>query len=298
MYSHRVPPNAVALRQNLHRRNYQFTKTGDAMRLLTLAMPHLAPPPNLAVFAHPLMLLLSGFLVEHTFCNIRNHPSMFFFFTSLCGRALPWEALQMNFLWSGSGFIHEKTHITHANVHTITLNTHMYRRNFCLPPLWSSHARAACVLLNPILKERFTPHVWEALGIGRERAHKDTYTNTIYMPDAMFSHLSKQTHLGTWNSIAVCLLLLVKQYFYTSAVPLHGLFTLYNRREGFSSGLLHCWTIVWVLPHFDFFFFFPLPLALPTSMYDSRSSHTEGPSKPEVLGERKAEDQRDSGMGG
>lgn len=151
----------------------------------------------------------------------------------------------MNFLRSSSGLIHEKTHITHAHVHTSTgTHRHMYRRNFCLPPLWSSHARAACVLLNPILKERFTPHVWEALGIGREHthrhSHKCTYTNTIYMPDAMFSHLSKQTHLGTWNSIAVCLLLLVKQYIYTYAVPLHGLFTIYNtRREAFTFGLLH-----------------------------------------------------------
>lgn len=74
------------------------------------------------------------------------------------------------------------------------------------------------VLLNPILKERFTPHVWEAPGIGRECTHKGTYTNKICMPDAMFNHWSKLTHLDTWNGIAVCLLLLVKQYFNTSAV--------------------------------------------------------------------------------
>lgn len=180
-----------------------------------------------------------------------------------------------------------KTHITHAHVHTITLNAYMYRRNFCLPPLWCSHARAACVLLNPILKEHFTPHVWEALGIGRERTHKGTYTNTIYMPDAMFSHLSKQTHLGTWNSIAVCLLLLVKQYFHTSAVSLHGLFTI-STTIGGKVLLLDCCTAELLFEYcLILSFYFPFSIAPPRTGYDSRSSHTEGQSKLEVLREKK-----------
>lgn len=65
------------------------------------------------------------------------------------------------------------------------------------------------VSLNPILKERFTPHVWEAPGIGRECAHKGTCTNTICMPDAMLNQCSKHSYLVTWNGIAVCHLLLV-----------------------------------------------------------------------------------------
>lgn len=73
----------------------------------------------------------------------------------------------------------KKIYITHAHVRTCT-ETHMCGRNFCLPPLWSCHARAACALLNPILKERFTPHVWEALGIGREhtQAHTKAHAQT------------------------------------------------------------------------------------------------------------------------
>lgn len=53
----------------------------------------------------------------------------------LCVTVPLWEALKMNFLWSGRGFIHEKMHITRAYGRTITANAHMYRRNFCLPVL-------------------------------------------------------------------------------------------------------------------------------------------------------------------
>lgn len=123
MYSHRVPPNAVVLRQNLHRRNYQFTKTGDATWLLTLMMPHLA----LAVFAHPLALLLSGFLVEHTFCNIRNHPSMFFFFTMPCGGAAMGSS--SNELPSERRWVYpwENAHHTRKCAHNHTEHTHVQK---------------------------------------------------------------------------------------------------------------------------------------------------------------------------
>lgn len=162
----------------------------------------------MSTFMTPTHIVLCGCLAWHSLCNIRTHLSML-----VPSRFLvivpPRDAEINQSFWTCSGFIHEKgTPHTCIWAHNLIECTHV-RKEFLPASALKQTLPELPVLLNPILKERFTPHVWEAPGIGRECTHKGTYTNTICMPDAMLNQWSKQTHLGTWNSIAVCLLLLV-----------------------------------------------------------------------------------------
>lgn len=67
--------------------------------------------------------LLSDFLVWHTFCNIRNHPSMFLFVMMLCGGTTMGSSSnerQWVYPW-------ENAHRTCVHNH---MHAHMYRRKF------------------------------------------------------------------------------------------------------------------------------------------------------------------------
>lgn len=149
--------------------------------------------------------------------------------------------------WMVNGFTHENTHITHICVHNHIKCTHVEKE---FPPA-SALKPELPVLLNPILKEHFTPHVWEAPGIGRECTRSDIYTNTICMPDAMFYHRSKPTHLGTRNIVAACLLLLVKHCFnncsYLLYKPMGRKVLLWNCC---TAQLLFKYCIIQLFPHF------------------------------------------------
>lgn len=174
-----------------------------------------------------------------------------------------------------------------------TSHTHMCGRNFCLPPLWSRHARAACALLNPILKERFTPHVWEALGIGREHTQRRMHKHNLH---AWCNVQSLEQTDTLWYMKQHCsVLLLVKWYLHTCSVPLHRSFTVYNTGRGSLSLICYIAELLWVLPHFDFFF--PFPIALRRPMYDSRSFPDEGPSKAKVLREKRWRSEREGYRG-
>lgn len=64
--------------------------------------------------------------------------------------------------------------------------------------------------------------------------YKGKYTNTIYVPDAMFSHLSEQTHCSASSVISEMYLLLITFLLYLFMGCLH------YTTVGVKVGLLHC----------------------------------------------------------
>lgn len=162
----------------------------------------------------------------------------------------------------------EHKHHTHVGPQSHPMHTRREGISSCLR--FEAALPELPLLLNPILKERFTPHVCEAPGIGRECAHKGTYTNTICMPDAMCNHRRKRRHFGSRNSITVCLIS------ETVLLPTKCSLQLFTRfAPAGGTILLRCSTIVWVLPHPH-----PPPPAPRRTLYDSRDSHIEDPSTP------------------
>lgn len=89
------------------------------LEMLTLEVPSPSHSSNLTLFV-PLFLLCCQVYLSDKHFVILEIIQVCFFSSQSCVAVLPWEAFQMRFLWSGSGFIHEKTHIIHAHVHTIT----------------------------------------------------------------------------------------------------------------------------------------------------------------------------------
>lgn len=183
---------------------------------------------------------------------------------------------------SSSIFLHgewvcpwEHKHHTHVGPQSHRMHTRREGISSCLR--FEAALPELPVLLNPILKERFTPHVCEAPGIGRECAHKGTHTNTICTADAMRNHRRKRRHFGSWNSITVCL---ISETVLSQTKCSLQLFTTFAPAGGTLLRLRS--TIVWVLPHSH-----PLPLASRRTLYDSRDSHIEDPSKPEFFREER-----------
>lgn len=84
----------------------------------------------------------------------------------------------------------------------ITENTHMYEGiSACLHFEAAMPELPVCYLI-PFSKSVLPPTSERPLALAGNAhigTHKATCTNTIYMPDAMFSHLSKHTYLGTWR---------------------------------------------------------------------------------------------------
>lgn len=157
--------------------------------------------------------------------------------------SLSWEALQMDLFLHGEWvYPWEHKHHTHVGPQSHRMHTRRGGISSCLR--FEAALPELPVLLNPILKERFTPHVCEAPGIGRECAHKGTHTNTICMPDAMCNHRRKRSHFGSWNSITVCLI--SEAVLWPTKCSLQ-LFTTFAPAGG--RLLLLRSTIVWVLPH-------------------------------------------------
>lgn len=153
------------------------------------------------------------------------------------------------FKWTSDGeWFHPWEHTHHTHLGTQSHQVHICREGIsaCL----CFEARAACITKSHS-QRAFTPHVWEAPGIGRECAHSVIYTNTICMPDAIFYHRSKLTRLGTWNLVAACLLLLVKRCFnncsYLLYKPMGRKVLLWNCC---TAQLLFKYCIIQIFPHF------------------------------------------------
>lgn len=70
----------------------------------------------------------------------------------------------------------ENAYHTYIHAHN-PIALHMYRRNFCLLPLWSSHARAACVTKSHSQRV-FNPPCLKGLLVLAENAHTTAYTQT------------------------------------------------------------------------------------------------------------------------
>lgn len=179
----------------------------------------------------------------------------------------------------------EHKHHTHVGPQSHPMHTRREGISSCLR--FEAALPELPLLLNPILKERFTPHVCEAPGIGRECAHKGTYTNTICMPDAMCNHRRKRRHFGSRNSITVCLIS------ETVLLPTKCSLQLFTRSAPAGGTiLLRCSTIVWVLPH-------PHPLLLHLEeLYMTAGTLTLKTHLHPGFSERKDEDQRGRGMRG
>lgn len=191
----------------------------------------------------------------------------------------------------------EKVHHTRTCAHN-HMKAQLCRRNFraCLP-LGSSRARAACVLLNPILKECFTPHVWEALGIGREHTHVHTMAHTQTRSTCLMqcSVTRANRHIRkTRTSIPVTLFLFMKKgSCRSSSWPVHFIQQWRGRFYVWVAELLnYCFSIA----SFILYFLFSYCILVERGM-------TAGALTLKVhvnlwVWERKEEDQRDRGMVG
>lgn len=149
------------------------------------------------------MSCLTHFVIRHS-----NLAVVFYFFFLCDGsvwRHYHWKLFKWTFFLDGEWvYPWEHKHHTHVGPQSHRMHTRREGISSCLR--FEAALPELPVLLNPILKEHFTPHVCEAPGIGRECTHKATYTNTICMPDAMCNHRRKRRHFGSWNSITVCLI--------------------------------------------------------------------------------------------
>lgn len=141
----------------------------------------------------------------------------------------------------------------------------------------ASSARAACVIKSHSQRAVYPPRLrgsWHWQGMHTQRHMHKHNLHAWRNPQ-----LAEQTLTFGYmkQHCSVSPLISVRMTFWSLLTFWHWFMARHkNRNEGFAllHSLFHLRTVVWMLPHSDFFFLLPL------SLYDSRGSHTHGPSKP------------------
>lgn len=234
----------------------------------------------------PLHTHLSGCLSGRTFPIIRNHPSMFTFL-----RVSVWRHRHGKLLkWTSSGpAVGSSTRkcTSHAHMGAQSQWAHTCTGGISACLCFEAAVPKLPVLLNPILKERFTPHVWEAPGVGTHATH--IHKQNLHA----WRNVQSLEQTDTFGYAAVCLLLLVEQYLSAVAAVYHT-----QQQEGsFYFGIVallnYCFRIA------SFTFFSPrVFLLLLEELCMTAGAFTLKTHLNLRFWEKKDEDQRNRGMGG
>lgn len=142
----------------------------------------------------------------------------------------------------------------------------------------ASSARAACVIKSHSQRAVYPPRLWGSWRWQGMHTQRHMHKHNLHAWRNAQSAEQTLTFGYMKQRCSVSLLISVRLTFCALLTFWHWCMARHNNiKEGFALlyGLFHLRTVVWALPHSDFFFLLPLCLN------DSRGFHTQGPSKPQ-----------------